>query len=299
MVARSQLLACVLAALLPSVRARACASCNCGDPTLTASGLERPYKNRVRVAVEERYGSLGVGDSSSGQRVDFLRSVLVGSWSPTSRLTLSALLPWSTAWIQPVGGRRAEANGLGDLELAARGVIYRERNFSPHHLVWLTGGLKFPTGPRVYDGDGYPLSDDDQPGSGSFDPFAGASYAWFSGELLSAYGSASFRYPTAGPRGYRRGAQLGGSAALQVQPWLWGAFVLGADITWAAPDTLPSGAASPSTGGLVGYVAPALLVSPRTDLLIRLVVDVPVVRVLYGEQSVGPQVALSLAYDIR
>ncbi|HEY7958133.1 MAG TPA: hypothetical protein VII38_22685 [Polyangia bacterium] len=292
-------LALALGALGWARPARACASCGCGDMTLTATGVERPYQNRVRAAVEERYGSLTLGDASYVQHIDFLRSTLAASWSPVDRLTLSALLPWVTSWVAPVGQPRETVNGLGDLELAARVVVFRERHFAPHHLLWLMAGLKFPTGPRAYDAAGYPFPDDDQPGTGSFDPFFGITYAWFSTDILSLYSSATYRLTTTGPRGYRRGSSLGVSSGLQVQPWTWGALVLGADVTWTAPDTLSSGGDSPSTGGTVVYLAPGLLWSPVTDLLVRVNVDVPVVRVLDGTQDVGPQVMLSVAYDIH
>lgn len=295
-------LACVLAllaTLLFAERARACASCGCGDLTLTASGVERPYRNRVRAAIEERYGSLSTGADLNYRRVDFLRSTLAAGWSPIDRLTISALLPWVTAWLAPAGAPTETVNGLGDLELSARAVVYRERGFAPHHLLWLSAGLKMPTGPRVYDDTGHPFSDDDQPGTGSWDPFFGATYAWFSEEIFSFYSSANYRLTTAGPRGYRRGSALGVSAALQMQPFRFAAFTLGADVTWVVPDTLANGSDAPSTGGTVGYLALGALASPLTDLLIRVTVDVPIVRVLDGVQNVGPQVSLSVAYDFN
>jgi hypothetical protein len=290
----------VLVASVTAARpAAACASCGCGDPTLTAVGLEKPYKNRVRLALEERYGSLSVGDGTYGQRVWFLRSVLGVSWMPMKRLTLSALVPWVTAWLKPVGRARQEMNGLGDAELAARVLLFEERGFSPHHLLWGSAGLKMPTGYRTYDDSGYPFPDDDQPGSGSWDPFVGMSYGYFSGNLISFFISASYRYTTPGWHGYRRGSALGASAGLQVQPWGWGALVLGLDNAWVQADTLPNGVAAPSTGGEVLYVAPSLLLSPRQDLLVRVVVDVPAATALYGSQSVGTQVMLSVAYDAK
>src|SRR5258708_3389526 len=90
----------VLLALTGATRpARACASCGCGDQTLTVTGIERPYKNRVCATLEERYGSLTLGDAEVGQQVTFLRSTLALSWSPMNRLTLGPLLPWVTSWI--------------------------------------------------------------------------------------------------------------------------------------------------------------------------------------------------------
>ena len=69
---------CAGLALVPARRARACASCSCGDETLTATGVERPYRNRVRLVAEERYGSLSVGDAQTGEHTEFLRSTLAG-----------------------------------------------------------------------------------------------------------------------------------------------------------------------------------------------------------------------------
>ena len=291
---------CVGLALLGATRpARACASCGCGDQTLTVTGIERPYKNRVRATLEERYGSLSLGDADVGQKITFLRSTLALSWSPMNRLTIGALVPWVTSWVKPVGQAQQQVNGLGDLELSVRGVVYRERNFAPHHILSLSGGLKFPTGPRVYDDSMHPYADDDQPGTGSWDPFAGLTYTYFSGELISAWASGSFRLTTTGPRGYRRGAVFGGTAAIQVQPWSWGALVLGADVVWQDSDTLENGVASPNTGGTVGYLAPSFVATPWMDLLIKVTVDVPVLYGLNGNQSVGPQVSLLVAYDFK
>jgi hypothetical protein len=289
----------IAAALVPA-RADACASCACGDPTLTAIGVEKPYRNRLRVAIEERYGSLETGDQMTyGERSWFLRSSLLASWTPLKWLTLNGKLPWVTQWISPMRRAVTKLDGLGDLELWARFTLYRDRGFAPRHLVWGTAGLKFPTGYRVYDGGGYPFPDDDQPGSGSWDPFAGLTYGYFSGGLVSVYASASYRYTTPGPRGYRRGSELGASAAVQLQPWQRVAFAAGIDATWTQASTLANGADAPSTGGFVGNFAPALLAMPLTDLLLRLAVDVPVVTHLYGDQRVGTQVALSIAYDVR
>ncbi len=297
---RVLILAWVLAALcaLDARTARACASCNCGDSTLTATGVEMPYKNRVRLALEERLDDHQRGDAFTGERTLSLRSSLAASWSPHSRVTVLAALPWITQWNTPVGNQTRTLNGLGDLETSLRVVAYRNRRFAPEHLFWLAGGLKMPTGPRQMAEDGYPVSDDDQPGSGSWDPFFGATYAWFGG-FTSVFVSASYRVTTPGPRGYRRGSTLGAAAWVQLQPWWWGAATVGVDGSWSEAATLSSGMPSPDTGGTVGRVTAALLASPRTDLLIRLAVAVPAVQVMNGHQTEGLQGVLSIAYDVR
>jgi hypothetical protein len=203
-----------------------------------------------------------------------------------------------TSWIRR-GATRTSINGLGDLELAARAVVYQERSFAPHHVLWLTAGLKFPTGYRAYDSAGYPASDDDQPGSGSWDPFGGVTYAWFSGDLISFFASSSLRWTTPGWHGYRRGSSVGGSLAVQLQPWRWGALQLGGDFLWEQSDTLANSHAVPNTGGTTGYLAVGLMANPWRDLLLRVVVDAPLLTALNGAQTVGPQVVAQLSYDFN
>jgi len=300
-VARAYAFVIVAAAVGSAIarRADACASCGCGDTTLTATGVERPYRNRVRLGWEERYGSLSMGQDVARQEVQFMRSSLAASWSPHKRLTIAALLPWVTSWITRPSAPRATVNGLGDLELSARAVAFQEKSFAPHHVLWLAAGLKFPTGNRVQDAAGFPVPDDDQPGSGSWDPYGAVTYAWFSGEVTSFFASTTLRWTTAGWHGYRRGSSVGGSAVFQLQPWAWGAFQLGADLLWAQSDTLGNGHAMPNTGGTTGYLAVAFVSNPWRDLLIRVVLDAPLLMALNGTQTVGPQLAAQISYDFN
>ena len=145
----------------------------------------------------------------------------------------------------------------------------------------------------------FPVDSDDRPGSGSYDPFVGLTYGWFSGELLSVFASATGRLTTHGFDGYLRGATVGGTAVLQLQPWGWGALQVGADLLWERADYLGNGNLVPNSGGTTGFLVGALLVNPWRDLLLRLVVDAPVITVMQGTQSVGPQVTLQVAYDFN
>lgn len=291
----------VLPALGTQKTAGACAACACGDTTLTAFGLEKPYQNRLRLGFEERFSWLTQGDQANGDRIVALRSALTVTWVPTPRLALGLLLPWLATWTSPLtGSGTQQINGLSDLEVSGRLLVFRDRSFAPRHLLFVTGGIKLPTGPRLTDGRNFPYPDDQQVGSGSFDPFGGATYGWFGG-FTSVFASASYRYTTAGPRGYRVGSFLGGSAAVQLQPWWWGAFQLGSDLRWATADSLPNGHDAPNTGGTVVYLTPGLLFTATrsTNLLVRVAIAIPVFHHFDGIQSVGPQMTLMLAYDLR
>jgi hypothetical protein len=279
-------------------RVEACVSCSCGDPTLTSAGVERPLRNRVRVGVEERFGGRQVGGVEPLQS-RFLWSTLLGSWAPTRAVTLGLRLPWMSAWLDRAGRPREALQGLGDLTLTGRFVLFSERSFAPRHLLYGTLGLGVPTAPRLHGSNGYPLPDDAQPGAGAVSPTFGLTYAWFGEERLSLFASATARVATPTARGTRRGAEVGASAVLQLQAHRRVALGLGLDWTWTEADRLPNGAAMPHSGGSALYVSPQLLVQPVGELLIRLVASMPTVTQLAGAQALEPQLGLSLVYDVR
>jgi hypothetical protein len=287
-------LSCAARIAAAAGRAHACATCGCGDPTLTAVGVEKPYKNRLRVALEERVGSHTMGAAEELSSTLMTRTALSVAYTPHERLTLTAYLPFVASHLENAR-QDAWVRGLGELELTARAVVARDRRFAPRHLLWLIGGVKAPTAPRVYDDAGFPYPDDDQPGTGSWDPIAGATYAWFG--RVTIYTSALFRYPTENPRGRRFGWSLLSSTVAQLQPFSWLALQLGADLRYQGPDLLPNGAAASNTGGFIAQLTPGVMVNPWRDLLLRVAVEVPVVQVLRGTQSTSPQLVFSVAYD--
>ncbi len=277
--------------------ARACAPCGCGDPTLTAVGVEKPYKNRLRLVLEERVGERSAGSDVTLSRPFTIRTQLGVLYSPTSWVMLEAFLPFVAIRLRDAKARESWIRGLGDLELQARFVVYRDRVFAAHHMFWLFTGIKTPTAPRIYDDTGHPYSDDDQPGSGSWDPLAGATYAWF-GRSLTVYSSLLARMPTPGTRALRFGSSLLSSSVVQLQPYPWLALQMGLTLRYGWADVLPNGASSPDSGGFTMGLAPAVLVNPWRDLLFRLAAEVPVVQALNGTQSLGPQLVFSIAYDV-
>ena len=283
--------------------------CDCGDPTITAVGVEKPKKNRVRLALDERFGEHTMGTGIAQSQSWTLRSSLLVSYSPLDRLTLAASVPLVSEWVSmpamPAAGRQ-NITGLGDAELSARGVVWRNRRYSPSHLVSLVGGMKFPTAPRITDGAGYPYAEDDQPGSGSFDPFAGVAYGWF-GDKFATFASASYRLTTDGRHGYRRGMSVGGSAGVQYQPHAKVAVGLAADVRWAAADTMPNVDAMqvpmradvPDTGGAMLALTPSVTVAPVERWQLRLAMQVHMGEWLYGAQSESHALLLSTVVDIN
>src|SRR5262249_19512582 len=115
--------------------------------------------------------------------------------------------------------------------------------------------------------------------------------------------STTYRQTTPGRRGYRFGSSFGASAALQLQPWWWGAILAGLDLHWAEKDTMFGGGRLTNTGGLGTFFTPALQFSPAGsgNYMIRAAVGVPLpfASALNGQQSAGPQATLSLAFDLH
>lgn len=275
--------------------AGACASCGCGDPTLTAMGQEKPFKNRIRLSLDERVGAHSAGKPAEQSLIS--RTMLSGSWSPTGWLTLGAQLPFILVRSTAAGQEPRQAAGIGDTELMVRALVFRDRKFSPRHALGLLAGVKAPTGPRIDDSSGYPAPDDVQPGSGSWDALFGASYGYFAAQV-SAFFSASYRQTTPGYRGYRRGSAFAASLAVQLPVGARAALVLGTDLGYAQANQLASGQAAPDTGGLLVTASPGLIFALRTDWLLRLMVQVPVIERWRGEQHEAPTGVLSLVVDI-
>ncbi len=273
----------------------ACASCGCGDPTLTAMGQEKPFKNRVRLSLEQRLGAHATGEPVEQSLVS--RTAVSASWSPLPWLTLGTLVPLVAVRSEAAQRAARQTVGLGDVELLVRALVYRDRRFSPRHIIGLVAGLKTPTGPRVSDTTGYPAPDDVQPGSGSWDGIYGASYGYF-GTLGSAFLSASYRQTTPGYRGYQRGAVLGASLSFQFTVNRFSALVLGTDFTHTEPSLLDAATRAPDTGGDLLAATPGLLFALGQDFLLRLALQVPVIQHWRGRQSETATGIVSLVVDL-
>jgi hypothetical protein len=284
----------LLAVLLPR-SAAACASCGCGDPTLTVMGAEKPFAGRVRLSLEA--GTADVGQGRPGWtelRTRDSRLDLGASWAVLDRLVLAARVPLVHREIARPDLSRATSAGLGDAELTARFLAWQDRPLFPHTLLQVIGGLKLPTAWRRSDAAG-PLVPELQAGTGSFDPLGGVALSLFQ-EKLSAYASALAFVPTTGFDGMRAGTGL--RAALtgqwQVAPWI--APRLGLDLRAEQQGTI-RGAPEADTGGTVLYASPGLVVSPATDLVLQLAARLPVATDLVGAQRVGPLFSLGVVHD--
>ncbi|MBN1207956.1 MAG: transporter [Myxococcaceae bacterium] len=286
-----------VALLLAPEPAPACATCACGDPTLTSMGTEQPFSGRTRLATTVRAWGMTVGDEArDAVSLRELRMDLSAAYAPLSWLILSATLPLQARTVRDVSLTHEQGWGPGDLELSAKVYLFRDRDFSPDHLLGVLVGAELPTAPTLRDAEDRPLSLDAQLGSGSVDPFLGLSYTAFRGDW-SFIVSATGYLPTRGREGFRGGASLRNTLAAQYQPSPRWALRLAADTRLeGASDT--HGVREPAGSGFIGFLSPDVLFSPATDVVIQLGVRAPLLNLLSGRVRQTPILQAALAYDL-
>jgi hypothetical protein len=283
--------------LLLSPPARACASCACGDPTLTSMGTEQPFSGRMRVAAVTRAWGQTVGEEAlDAVTLRELRVDVSAAYAPLPWLMLSATLPLQARTLRDVSLTREQAVGPGDLEVSAKLFVFRDRAFSPDHLLAVLVGSELPTSPTLRDEQGAPLSIDAQLGTGSVDPFVGLAYTAFRGSW-SFVASATGTLPTQGRLGFRAGASLRSTLATQFQPSTSWALRLAADTRLEAASTT-FGVRDTDGSGFIGYLSPELLISPSTDFILQLGVRVPVLNLLSGRVQQTPILQAAVAFDL-
>jgi hypothetical protein len=284
-----------LAALAWPRAGNACAACGCGDPTLTALGNEKPLAGRMRAAAEvllqsQRSGTPLVNQLTIAER----RLRLQAAWAPSARIFLLATLPLVDRDVSYVNLARRRVTGIGDLELRARAFLWEDRGFSPRHLIAATAGARLPTAPWGRDPRGSAWPAELQAGTGAVMPLLGLSYATFRFPW-SGYVGVEGSAPLWARAELRPGRSLVASGGAQRQVGAVAAR-LGIDVR-ADEAALENGRVDPDSGGLVGFLSPALLATPVTHLLLVATLRVPVAARLFGQQRPGVIVEIAAAYD--
>jgi hypothetical protein len=286
---RALALAPVLVLCAPD--ASACAVCATADPTLTVAGEEQPFRGRLRIDVDVRQGAVSAGDVSLDDR----RAEIAVLWAPVRALEVSFAAPYLFRHIESFGGASDEAT-MGDIELRAQVLAYESRGAFGRRRFGLIGGLKLPTAPLGYDPRGALLASTLQPGCGSIAPTLGAYYAT-SHKQWSTYASGSLFLPFS----VRDGPHSSDSARLalhaQFQPHPRFAGRLGAFVRIDASGQLAPSFDDPNSGGLIGYLTGAIVVSPVSDLVVTAGIFLPVIEAFRGTHHESAIAALTLAHD--
>lgn len=277
--------------------AHACATCGCGDPTLTAMGSEKPFRNRLRGSLDVRHRSDDIGTPEVDQiRLRETRFDGQVAWAPNERIFLLGTVPVLQRSVRYVNGGETSTAAIGDLELRAKAFVFVDRAFAPRHLYAVTAGLKIPTAPRQRsETDGSFLPIEAQPGTGSWDPLLGISYAFFA-RPFSLYASVQGSAPLRGTSDFRASPSMRTTTAAQYQLVSWLAPRAGIDTRLDAR-AYEEGRPERDSSGFIAFVSGELLLSPTTDLLLVLAARVPVVQALAGYHREGPVLGGAVAYD--
>jgi hypothetical protein len=257
---------------------------------------ERDHEEEPDAGGEER---------NEGRRLD-----LYAAWTPLDRLTLTLNVPWSQNGIEEVEGGTstyASLSGLGDVSLAASGVVWRNRAALPSTWVELRGWGKAPTGrdERRENGVEDPHL---QTGTGSWDYGFGTALV-HKLEWAGLYASAFYRVNTEGALDYEYGdvvlvtaaieVPLGHASGVRALDRLTPGIAL--DYRWAQQDDTAQGNYADS-GGSILYVSPSVRVAlpafgETQRAWLRAGVQVPASNAwLNGEQHEDPVWSVGIGY---
>jgi hypothetical protein len=255
-------------------------------------GQEQPFGGRLHLTLDARAGSVEAGDV----QVDDRRAEVSVAYAPSETVLLTLGVPaLSRTILSPAGS--LERTSLGDVELGLHVVRVTRFEGGLIQRFGVFAALKLPTAPLEHDASGVVLSSVLQPGCGSLVPAAGADYVVSKG-VLAVYGGASLWLPFAVREGPHAGESLRANVGAQWQPLRTVALRAGTFARLDAAGTLPGDVDDPNSGGLVGYAAGSVVVTPLTDFTVEAGVLYPALQLLRGEHREGAIAALTLGVDL-
>lgn len=184
---------------------------------------------------------------------------------------------------------------IGDVELRATHVAWRSEPGVTRRRLTIAVGVKLPTAPLEYDPAGRLVHPDLQPGCGSIAPSIGGSYVWTS-RWWSAWGSGALLFPVAVRTGAHPGDSLRASLGVQLQPTRLFATRLGVHGRLDGRGE-QAGQLLRASGGASVYVAPELVLSPTTDVVIALGASFPVLQEMRGYRATAPVLLASVGVN--
>ncbi len=262
----------------------ACSMCRCGDPTFSLIGSQLFVPKTWHVGLDTgRYTKDQVAGDDPGTREKEVESRLTVSASRTfgSRLTLVAQLPFAHRTIT-TASEEGTLSGLSDPELLAH---YRMYSPGPGSWISLSLGLRPGWGQNDRQRDGRRAEEHLQPGTGSAGVEPGVSFSRVVGDAGSFFGSVGGRFNGRNDAGYHYGNAVIANVGYERKLGQRFNGILEANFRGAAKDEPMIGELDPNTGGSVLYVSPRLLIKLDRTLFLRLGVQIPVVKDLFGDQD--------------
>lgn len=275
-------------------QAQACSTCKCGDYTITLLGAEKPFENRFRIGFDTLARSETQGSGVDERKTDEWRSLLGLAWSVNENLTLAAQIPWVRKEIEDGNLAELEAEGLGDIDLIGRYVLYRSGSGSGRHLAGLRAGVRLPTADEIKDG-GEKLDIDVQPDAGSTVPNLGGWYSYFRFPWFVSSSVTAFHFSEA-HQDFEPGDALVGSVLTQYALGQTFALQGGLDARYSEKNQF-SGVDDPDSGGTLTMVFAGAAFRALDELILNAGVQIPLLEDLNGDQDEDPSFRFGLAYD--
>ena len=282
--------------VLPVSSVFACATCLCGDPTITSMGTEKPFAGRTRVGVEYLSRSETIGEAGVNQQIINEQDIRISaSYAINTRWIVAANLPLVSKQLDRYDLSQEQASGVGDMELSARWFLSGDEQFPARELWGLQFGIRLPTSTEQYL-NGQPIDFDAQPGAGATIPNLGAWYGYYH---TPWFFHSSLVYQHAIDEGYQSYEAgdvwlLTGFAQYAWQPKLALSFSL--DARQKQPDHY-AGVIDENSGGLLVMASPGFAWMPLTDLVVTMIYQIPVIERPYGEQEESSSLHLGAVYD--
>ena len=282
----------------------ACAVCGAAEQTLPTNGAEVPFDGRKRATLELRAASFETRDralkvvelrAQPGFSMAILRDTLVGADVPLLRRSLDLGAAPAATGLGPRTADANTANSVGDAEVRASFVAWRSAPAVTNRRFTLLAGVKLPTAPLERDPTGALVHPDLQPGCGSVVPTIGGTYAWTSSRW-AAWTSASLLFPVSVRSGAHSGDSLRAAIGGQLQPTRIFATRLSVNGRLDATGEL-AGEVVRASGGASVHVAPELVLSPTSDVVLALGASFPVVQEMRGYRATTPVLLASVGVD--
>ena len=273
-----------------------CATCLCGDPTITTMGTEKPFAGRKRAGIEylsrgEKVGEPGVSEFE----VDEERVTYNFSYALNTDWMFAASLPFVTKTVKRYDLSEEQGSGIGDMDLSARWFVGKDTRFPARYLWGVQFGLRVPTSSEQ-ESNGVPIDIDAQPGAGATIPSFGMWYGryampWF------FYGSANYQHAvTEGYQGYQQGDVVLLTGLVQYALDYGVALQISLDGRFKDYDTYYD-VRDDNSGGVLVMATPGLAWTPLEDLVINVSYQIPAIENPNGQQEEKPTLRVGVAYD--
>jgi len=279
-------LSLVVAVAMAPRTAEPCSLCQCGDPAFAFMGSQLFVPRTWHLGLSaDRYAKDQVAEDDPSTREEEVENRVTLSASRTfgDRLTLVARVPFAERTITTSSGSES-LSGLSDPELVAH-----YRLSAPRPGTWLSASLGLRPGWGRHDAqiDGERAEQHLQPGAGAMGVEPGLSFSHMVGDAHpgTIFGSAFGRFNGRNDVGYHYGNAVIANLGYERRFGSRVDAVLETNFRYAAKDEPVAGEKDPNTGGSMLYLAPRIVLKLERTLFLRLGVQVPIVKSLYGDQD--------------